>query len=109
MKVLFLGTPQIFYIIPRVHPIITDTLVLTLRNEITDTIITPAITFVIGEKLEIIITTQPTDFKTQNKYEVSLHNETELIYKGKIIILEEGTDIQNYEYNTQSNARFDYK
>jgi hypothetical protein len=40
----------------------------------------------------------PEDFKTQNKYEVTLLNANEIIYKGKMIVLEAGTDIQNYDY-----------
>jgi len=109
MKVLFLDTPLVFYLIPRVYPIITDTLTLYLRNEITDKTITPAITFTISEKLKITIPAQPTDFKIQNKYEVELKNGSSVIYRGKIIILAEGTDIQNYEYSSQINAKFKYK
>ncbi len=109
MKVLFIDAPLIFYLIPRVYPLITDTLTLNLRNESSNATITPAVTFVINEKLEITITVQPTDFKTQNKYEIELKNGTDVIYRGKIIILAQGTDVQNYEYSSQPNAKFGYK
>lgn len=109
MKVLFLDTPLIFYFIPRIYPVITDTLTLKLRNESSNVEITPAVTFTISEKLEITITAQPTDFAIQNKYEVELKNGEDVIYRGKFIILAEDTDVQNYEYNTQPNAKFDYK
>lgn len=110
MKVLFLTEDLTFYIIPRVYPELADTLTLSLRNEFTDEIITPLVSFqTLSGQLAVKITQQPADFKTQNKYEVILKNGSNVIYLGKILILESGTDVQNYEYNTQSNARFDYK
>ncbi len=109
MKVLFFDTPLIFNLIPRVYPLITDTLTLNLRNESSNEAISPAVTFIISEKLEITITAQPVDFKTQNKYEIELKNGTDVIYRGKMIILAEGTDVQNYEYITQPNAKFGFK
>ena len=41
--------------------------------------------------------------------ELELKNVADVIYRGKMIILAQGTDVQNYEYNSQPNARFDYK
>lgn len=109
MKVLFLTEPLIFSVIPRSYPLITDTIILSLRNEMTDTVLTPAITFTVTDKLNITITAQPSDFKSQNKYEVTIKNGTDLIYLGKMIILESGTDVQNYENSTQTNEKFGYK
>ena len=109
MKVLFLDAVLDFYLIPRVYPIVTDVLTLSLRNESTDEAITPAVTFTIAEQLKINITAQPTDFQAQNKYEVELKNGTDVIFRGKIIILAQGTDVQNYEYNSQPNKKYDYK
>ena len=109
MKVLFLDADLDIYLIPRVYPLITDTLTLNLRREQSDVNISPAVTFVIDERFKITITDQPSDFKTQNKYELELKNGTKTIYRGKIIILAEGTDVQNYEYNSQPNQRYDYR
>lgn len=109
MKVLFLNTPLDIYLIPRVYPILTDTLTLNLRNEISNVVITPAVTFLIEEQLKVTITDQPDDFKAQNKYELELINGSSVIYRGKIIILAEGTDVQNYEYSSQPNLRYGYK
>lgn len=109
MKVLFLTEALIFSVIPRSYPLITDTITLSLRNEMTDETITPAITFTVTDKLNITITAQPADFKTQNKYEVNIKNGTDIIYLGKMIILESGTDVQNYENSTQTNEKFGYK
>lgn len=109
MKVLFLTQALTFSLIPRKYPIISDTITLNLRNETTGTVITPAITFSVNDKLNITITTQPTDFKTQNKYEVSILKGSEIIYKGKLIVLESGTDIQNYNYGSQTTSKFTFK
>ena len=109
MKVLFLTETLEFSAIPRKYPNISDTLTLDLRNENTGEVITPAITFTVTEKLNITITTQPADFKTQNKYEVSVWNEGEIIYKGKLIVLESGTDIQNYNYGSQTTSKYSFK
>lgn len=65
--------------------------------------------FTIDDKLNIEVTAQPTEFKTQNKYEITLLNGLEIIYKGKLIVLEAGTDIQNYDYGSQTTSRFQYK
>ncbi len=108
-KVLFLTETLVFSLIPREYPVATDTLVLILRNEQTKAVITPDITFTVTDKLNITITDQPADFKTQNKYEINVKNGQDLIYFGKMIILEAGTDVQNYEYATQSNKRFGFK
>ena len=109
MKVLFLTEALTFSAIPLAYPLITDSLTLSLRNEQTDAAIAPAITFTVTDKLNITITDQPSDFKTQNKYEVIVKNGGDIIYLGRAIVLESGTDVQNYEYSTQSNERFGYK
>lgn len=109
MKVLFLSEVLIFSAIPINYPLETDNITLSLRNEQTDVIITPEITFTVTDKLNITITAQPADFKTQNKYEVNIKNGSDLIYLGRMIILESGTDVQNYKYSTQSNGKFGYK
>ena len=109
MKVLFLTETLEFSAIPRKYPYIYDSLSLVFRNENTGEVITPAITFTVTDKLNITITTQPADFKTQNKYEVSVWNEGEIIYKGKLIVLESGTDIQNYNYGSQTTSKYSFK
>ena len=109
MKVLFLTETLEFSAIPRKYPNISDTLTISLRNENTGEVITPAITFTVTDKLNITLTTQPTDFKTQNKYEVTISNGSEIIYKGKLIVLESGTDVQNYNYGSQTTSKYSFK
>jgi hypothetical protein len=109
MKVLFLTEDLVFSMVPRVYPEVGDDVTLSLRNEMTDTVIGPGITFTVTDKLNITLTAQPDDFKSQNKYEVTVKNGGDLIYLGKLIVLDTGTDVQNYENSTQANERFGYK
>lgn len=107
MKALFLNTPLKFSLIPRKYPLANDVLSLSLRKEIDNTILTPAFTFIVGQKLEITITTQPASFAILDKYEIELKNGSEIIYLGRLVILKDGTNTQNFEYETQ-NGRFTY-
>ena len=107
MKVLFLDNPLKISLIPRKYPLPNAVLTLTLRKEIDDTILTPAFTFTVGDKLELTITTQPIAFKVLDKFDFELKNGSEVIYLGKIQILKNGTNTQNFEYGSQ-NQRFQY-
>lgn len=75
----------------------------------TDELLSPAFTFTITDKLNVRITTQPLQFKTQDKYEITVKNGSKTIYLGKMIVLESGTDVQNYKNSTQKNEKFGYK
>ncbi len=109
MKVLFLNDELVLKLVPRVFPSLNDEFSLVLRNENTGVVINPSYTFEITDKLEITLSTQPTDFALQNKYDIEIVNNDEIIYLGKLIVLESGTNIQNYEYGSQSTSRFKFK
>ncbi len=109
MKVLFLDQELIFKVVPRIYPSLNDEFLLTFRNENTGVTFTPSYTFEITDKLEITLPTQPTDFSIQNKYDIEIVLNNEIIYLGKVIVLESGTNIQNYEYGSQSTSRFKFK
>ena len=109
MKVLFLDEELVLKLVPRVFPSLNDEFVLTFRNENTGVVINPSYTFEITDKLEITLPTQPTDFAIQNKYDIEIQLDNEIIYLGKAIVLESGTNIQNYEYGSQSTSRFKFK
>ena len=109
MKVLFLDEELIFKVVPRKYPSVNDEFILTFRNENTGVTFSPSYTFEITDKLEITLPTQPTDFAIQNKYDIEIVNNDEIIYLGKLIVLESGTNIQNYEYGSQSTSRFKFK
>jgi hypothetical protein len=109
VKVLFLNQPLIIKVIPRFYPALADTITLQLRNEQTDVVLSVPVTFTVDEFLNLTIITQPTDFKIQNKYEISVKNGANTIYKGKLIVLKVGTSVQNYEYKDQSNDYYTFK
>jgi hypothetical protein len=109
MKVLFLDEELIFKVVPRKYPSVNDEFLLTFRNESTGVTFTPSYTFDITDKLEITLPTQPNDFALQNKYDIEIKLDSEIIYLGKAIVLESGTNIQNYNYGSQSNSRFKFK
>lgn len=109
MKVLFLDDELIFKVVPRKYPNVNDEFILTFRNENTGVTFSPSYTFEITDKLEITLPTQPTDFAIQNKYDIEIQLDNEIIYLGKAIVLESGTNIQNYEYGSQSTSRFKFK
>lgn len=109
MKVLFLGEELILKVIPRIFPSLADEFLLILRNENTGELIYPDYNFEITDKLEITLTTQPEDFKAKNKYDIEIQLDGSIIYLGKLIILENGTNVQNYEYGSQNTSRFKFK
>lgn len=105
MKVLYIDNDLNFSLIPRKYPKITDTLSVTLRNENTDLKIVSNFSFSINEKLNITLENH-SDFKASNKYEVEIKNDGDIIYLGKLLFLEQNTDVQNYNYGSQSNSIF---
>jgi hypothetical protein len=112
MKVLFLGDDLIFKVVPRIFPSLADELSLTLTNENSKTVINPTFTFELNEKrdkLVITLSEQPEDFKAQNKYDIEIQLNGSIIYLGKLIVLDSGTNVQNYEYGSQSTSRFKFK
>jgi hypothetical protein len=63
MKVLFF--PLLFSLVP--DTISTDVLTLVLRNENTNAVLSPLISFTIDKTLVIEVLEQPTDFKTNTR------------------------------------------
>jgi hypothetical protein len=109
MKALKLVAPLEIFLVPREVPNSNDTLKLTLRREIDNEIKEPAFTFQIGQKLKLTITENTDYFKPNEKYEIELLNDNEIIYLGKLQTFTNETDIQNYEYKDQTNGRFGFK
>ena len=106
MKVLILNSVLRFALIPRKYTKNSQNFSLHLRNEMTGLEFTANCKYLIQEKIYVTILEQPTDFKFRNKYEIELKNGTETLYLGKLIILEQGTDIQNYNYG---NSKFSFR
>lgn len=111
MKVIKLNQVEEFSCVPRIYPKPSDALRVTLTNELTNTSIDLSFTSIIsGAYLTIIINTIPNDFTSGNKYAIEVYNITSqsIVYLGKLLIVDENTDIQNYAYKSQSNSRFEY-
>ena len=104
-----MNTTAIFSVILRVYPSELDIISLTLRNELSDFVITPDISFTVGQRLQVHIEDAIADFKSGNKYEIVIDNAGAVIYRGRLIVVDELTDTQNFEYTTQENGRFKFK
>ncbi len=86
-------------------------LVLKLRNETTDTVIDVKISWVFKRGRLRFFFEQPEDFSAGNKYEIEIKNEftNDIVYRGKLLVVTEDTDIQNYTPSKQQTQRFKTK
>lgn len=100
MKVVTAALP-IIELVPRLYPSISDTLVFEFENGF----IIP-FTWSIDNNLLILTITDISQFKQRENYSFTLLNDGEIIYKGKMIFLKNGTDVQNYSNNSQDNKRW---
>lgn len=100
MKAVTQSVPVI-KIVPRLYPIITDTLVLELETGQ----ILPITWLLNGNLIEITIT-DVSLFEQRGNYSFTVTNNDVVIYKGKIIFLKNDTDVQNYSNQTQDNKRW---
>lgn len=106
MKILF-ENELILSFVPRRIPTESEINVI-FRNEMTSTLIEEKYTYSLV-KGKVFITINPnSDFTAKNKYEVEVKELGETIYRGKMIYLEQGTDIQNYNQRTQTNKIYAY-
>jgi hypothetical protein len=100
MKVVTQQNP-ILQLVPRYYPSVNDELILDFENGI----IVP-FTWILNKNLIVITITDTSFLKQRENYSFTLYNSNEIIYKGKIIFLKNGTDIQNYTNNSQDNKRW---
>jgi hypothetical protein len=98
MKVVTKSIPS-FSICPRHYPSDLSELVLQFKNGM-------EINFsCTRDKNVLIIELQDTTMLEQREdYEFTLLDNQEIIYKGSIIFLKDGTDIQNYTNQSQDNT-----
>lgn len=112
MKVLELNKPMIIGAVLRVAPSVGDNLILKLQNEFSDLKldITEGWYYEKGRHY-FNIDTPPTDFKSGNKYQIIIENQSinKIIYMGNLLIVKENTDIQNYTPLDQRQQRFKSK
>lgn len=100
MKVVTNAIP-IIKIAPRLYPTTGDSLVLELETgQNID------IDWVKDNNLLEITLNDLTKFEQRGNYSFTISNNGVVIYKGKIIYLKNGTDVQNYSNNSQDNKRW---
>lgn len=100
MKVVTEAVPVI-ELVPRLYPLITDDLILTLDNG-------AVLAFDWGiSKNTLVVTLENTSGLVQGTtYSFTLNRNQEIIYKGKIIFVANDTDIQNYTNQFQIPKRW---
>ena len=91
-----------FSFVPLKYPQISDDLTIELRNEISNLLITDTCNWIenLG-RISLTIPSPQADFETGNKYSIVIKNGIEPIYYGKLTVLENGTDTQNFEYGNK--------
>ena len=96
--------------VPRIAPAF-DTLKLTATNETTQIETIIYIEFYMYNGRLIFTFEIPEAFKAGDKFEIEINEETTntIIYRGKLIVVNESTDIQNYTPSTQQPLRFKTK
>lgn len=109
MKVIYLNKPYDINLVPRIYPEVEEELTLELRNESSDLTFQPEIAWIAGNSLTVTITSGVPlgEFQSMDKYEMTLTNGLSIVYKGKLIIVDETTNVQNFIYTDQSNSRFE--
>lgn len=88
-------------LVPRYYPASGDNLILTFEDgfEID-------FTWIQNKNVIEITLLDTSEFIQGSDYAFTLYSEQNLIYKGVIIFLKNGTDIQNYETQSQDTSRW---
>lgn len=105
MKILFLDTDYLITLVPKIQIFENDVISVNLKNEFTKVATEiEDFTFEIdGNYLKITLNSLPNGAKHKDKFELSVKKDTISIYQGKILVLTNGTNIQNY---TNERSRF---
>tara|TARA_R110000782_G_scaffold30243_1_gene75220 strand:- start:3 stop:329 length:327 start_codon:yes stop_codon:yes gene_type:complete len=107
MKVLKLNTPFEISAVVRVAPVLGDILTFTATNEVTDNTKDYVLEWEYTRKrLVFTLPNTNTDFAAANKYEITIKNAETVIYLGKMIVVNEITDTQNYTPSNQITQRY---
>lgn len=100
MKVITAALP-LFRLVPRFYPDIEDELLLVFENEM-------EIDFEwsIDKNMLAVILLDTSLMQQRENYSFTLLLGNEILYKGKLIFLKNGTDVQNYTNQSQDNKRW---
>lgn len=108
MKVVFFNGSEILPIIPR--KAIANTLLLSLYLTSESDDIRTLYTFTVNSYINGILKINTTSFSSLLKlgqtYKIELLDGLNLIYLGRLIVVDNNTDIQNYSRALQSNSLF---
>ena len=107
MKVLKLNTSFEISAVVRIAPVLGDVLKVTAINEFSENSKEYTLTWVyLRNRLTFTLPDTNTDFKASNKYEITIKNGVNIIYLGKMIVVNQATDIQNYTPSSQITQRY---
>jgi len=111
MKVLELNKPIELWAVVRTATITGENLILKLRNETNNLLIEIPIVWSVSRERLVFSFNVHADFKAGNKYELEIYNQStsESLYFGKLLIVKENTNIQNYTPSSQITQRFKSK
>lgn len=106
MKIIKLNTPFEVSVVPRIMPTSMVDLEVFLRREYdekTNTFFLPFTTH--NGRINIILPLNA-DFSESSKHEITIKNATEIIYRGKLLVVNKLTETQNYTPSKQMIQRF---
>ena len=107
MKVLKLNTSFEISAVVRIAPVLGDILTVDLVNEFSENSKNYVIEWeYLRNRLIFTLPNTNTDFKASNKYEITIKNGVNIIYLGKMIVVNQATDIQNYTPSSQITQRY---
>ena len=107
MKVLKLNTSFKISAVVRIAPGFSDVLKLTAVNEFNENSKEYTLSWSYSRnRLTFTLPDTNTDFKANNKYEITIKNGVNTIYLGKMIVVNQLTDIQNYTPSSQITQRY---
>ena len=97
--------------VPRIAPIFSDILEITIISEDSNYKSTQGIDFTLKNGRISFKFNPLTPFKSGSKYSISIKNTTTeaVIYRGKMLVVKQNTDIQNYTPSTQQAQRYKIK
>lgn len=97
MKVIQIGQDidKIITFIPRITPIIGDVLSVTLRNELTNVVQSPEIEWIFFNSY-VQIKLSELIMENNNTFELNIFNENDLIYIGKVVIIDPTVSVQDF-------------
>jgi hypothetical protein len=106
MKIIKLNTDLKVVAIPRTMPPLGEVLNFKAINEFSQFEISLTVDWWRDKDRIVFILPINSNYKAANKYEISIRQGTTTIYEGKMLVVKEITDTQNYTPSKQRPQRF---